>query len=152
MLLDQYIPKFLWGEAPMAAVYIQNRIPHKSLDNTTPEEVFIGKKPSVDHFCIFGSSTYVHVSKDKQKKLDSTSIKEIFVGYSFSSKAYRIYIKEGRYLEVSRDVIFDGNQAYKKSKDIPIDSDDEEVHVLEEDEVHNNSIANDEEEGLSEPI
>lgn len=65
MLLDQDIPKFLWGEATMTAMYVQNRIPHNSLDNTTPEEVFTRKKPSVDHLCIFGSPTYVHIPEDK---------------------------------------------------------------------------------------
>ena len=49
MLLDQDLPNFLWGEAAMTAEYIQNRSPHRSLDNTTPEEVFIGKNLSVDH-------------------------------------------------------------------------------------------------------
>ena len=131
MLLDQDLPKFLWGEAAMTALYIKNRSPHKSLDNTTPEEVFTGKKLRVDHFRIFGSPTYVHVPKDKWKKLDSTSIKGIFVGYSISEKYYRIYIKEGRYIEVIRYVIFDENQSYKKSKDICIDYDDEEVLVFE---------------------
>ena len=85
--------------------------------------------------------------------MDSTSIKGIFVCYSLSSKAYKIYIKEGRHIEVSRDVIFDENQAYKKSKDIPVGSDDEAVPIFEEEEVHHeNSTTNDEEEGQSEPI
>ena len=57
--------------------------------------------------------------------MDSTRIKGIFIGYSLSSKAYRIYIKEGRHIELSRDVIFDENKAYNKSKYIPIDYDDE---------------------------
>jgi len=30
MLLDQYLPKFLWGEATMTVVYIQNRSPQNS--------------------------------------------------------------------------------------------------------------------------
>ena len=99
----------------MTVVYIKNRSPHKSLDNTTCKEVFTRNKLSVDHLWIFGSLAYIHVPKDKRKKLDCTSIKGIFVGYSLSSKAYRIYIKEGRHIEVSKDVIFDENQAYKKS-------------------------------------
>ena len=61
MLLDQDLPKFLWEEVVMIAVYIQNMSPHKSLDNTTPEEVFTGKKLSVDHLRIFGSPAYIHV-------------------------------------------------------------------------------------------
>lgn len=65
MLLDQGLPKFLSGETMMTVMYIQNRSPHKSLDNTTPEEVFTGKMLSVDHLRIVGSSTYIHVLKEK---------------------------------------------------------------------------------------
>lgn len=36
MLLDQDLPKFLWGEAAMTVVYIQKRGPHRILDNMTP--------------------------------------------------------------------------------------------------------------------
>jgi len=49
MLHDQDLPKFLWGEATKIAVYVQNPSTHKSLENMTPEEAFIGKKPSVYH-------------------------------------------------------------------------------------------------------
>ena len=95
MLLDQDLPKFLWVEETMTTVCIQNRSPHRILDNVTPEEAFTGKKPSVDHLQIFGSPAYIHVPKDKRKNLDSKSIKGIFVGYSLSSKAYRIFIFDG---------------------------------------------------------
>jgi len=49
MLHDQDLLKFLWGEATKIVVYIQNRSPHRSLDKKTMEEVFTGKKSSVDH-------------------------------------------------------------------------------------------------------
>ena len=48
MLFYQDSPKFLWGEATMTKIYIQNKI-HKILDSMTSEEAFIGKKPCVDH-------------------------------------------------------------------------------------------------------
>lgn len=98
---------------------------------------------------------YIHVPKDKRKKLDSTSIKEMFDGYSLSSKAYRIYIKEGRQTEVSRDVIFDENHDYKRSKNIPIDFDDEDIPLFDEEEHDDKTTTNqeeEEEEGPSEPI
>ena len=65
-------------------------------------------------------------------KLDPTSMKGIFVGYSNTSKAYKIYIKEGHWNEVNRDVIFDESIAFKKSKDLLIDFDDEELQVFKE--------------------
>lgn len=54
MLHDQNFPKFLWGEATNVDIYVQNRVPHKALDNKTLEEVFTGFKPDFGHLCIFG--------------------------------------------------------------------------------------------------
>jgi len=86
--------------------------------------------------------------------LDSTSIEGIFVGYNLSSKSYRIYIKEGRQIEVSKNVIFDENHAYKRYKDIPFESDEEDVPLFEEEEHHYKAPTNqeEEEEGPSDPI
>lgn len=47
MIFDQDLPKYIWGEATMISVYIQNISPHIILDNMTLEEDFIGKKPCV---------------------------------------------------------------------------------------------------------
>jgi hypothetical protein len=43
------------AKAASTAVYIQNMCLHKALEEITPEEVFTGKKPSVDHLRISGS-------------------------------------------------------------------------------------------------
>lgn len=91
MLHDQDLPKFLWGE--VTVVYLQNQSPRKILNNMTLEEAFTGNKPSVDHLQIFGCPIYIRIPKDKRNKLDPTSMKGIFVGYSASSNAYKIYIK-----------------------------------------------------------
>jgi hypothetical protein len=58
----------------------------------TPEEAFLGKKPNVENLRIFGCPVYSHIPKDKRNKLEPSGKKGIFVGYSESSKAYRIYI------------------------------------------------------------
>jgi hypothetical protein len=34
----------------------------------TLEEAFLGKKPNVEHFRIFGCLVYIHIPKDKKKK------------------------------------------------------------------------------------
>ena len=49
----------------------------------------------------------------------------LFVGYSEQSKAYRIYILKYRQIELSRDVTFDEDSAFKKSRK---DKEDEEEH------------------------
>jgi hypothetical protein len=115
LMNDQSLSMFLWGEATMPTIYVQNISPHHILKGITPEEVFSGNKPSVEHLRIFGFPIYIHVPKDKRKKIEPLGRKDIFVGYSESSKAYRIYIPEQHKIEVSRDVNFDENLAFKKS-------------------------------------
>ena len=68
------------------------KIPHSILGEKTPEEVFTKKKPAVDHMSIFGTPVYVHVPKEKRAKLEPSSKKGIFVGYSDCLKDYRVYI------------------------------------------------------------
>jgi hypothetical protein len=50
--------------------------------------------------------------------LDPSRHKVIFVGYSDASKAYRIYIPDHRKVEINRDVTFDENAIFSKSKQI----------------------------------
>ena len=52
------------------------------------------------------SRVYVHVPQERRTKLDPSSRKGVFVGYSESAKAYRIYILGQRKIELSRDVTF----------------------------------------------
>src|SRR5713101_2421118 len=91
MLHDQDLPMHLWAEATRTAMYVQNRTPHRVLENKTPEEVFSDKKTKVNHLRIFHCPMYIHIPKEKMTKLDPSGKKGIFVGYSESSKAYRIY-------------------------------------------------------------
>ena len=119
MLHDQDLPMHLWAEAARTTVYVQNRTPHRVLENKTPEEVFFGKKPEVIHLRIFDSPMYIHIPKEKRTKLDPPGKKGIFVGYSESLKAYRIYFLGYKKIDINRDVTFDEESAYNKSKKRP---------------------------------
>jgi hypothetical protein len=68
----------------------------------------------VEHLRIFGCHVYFHIPKDKRKILEPSRKKCIFVGYSESSKAYRIYILKQHKVEVSKDVTFNEKMAFKK--------------------------------------
>lgn len=114
VIRDQNLPMHLWAEASSTVVYVQNKSPHKILGNKTPEEVFTGKKPEVSHLRIFGCSVYIHVPKEKGTKLEPSRKKGTFVGYSETSKAYRIYIPGQRQIEISKDVTFNEEAAFRK--------------------------------------
>ena len=62
---------------------------------------------------------YIHIPKEKRTKLVPSGRKGIFVGYSESSKAYRIYFLGYKKIDISRDVAFDEDTAYNKSRKIP---------------------------------
>jgi hypothetical protein len=70
LLNDQGLSMFLWGEATMTTIYVQNRSPHRILKDMTPEEAFSGKKPNVENLRIFGCPVYSHIPKDKRNKLE----------------------------------------------------------------------------------
>jgi hypothetical protein len=78
--------------------------------------MFTGENPEVNHLRIFGFPLYVHVPKDKRSKLDPSGKKGIFVGYSETSKAYRVYIPGHQQIETSRDVTFDEDATFSRSR------------------------------------
>jgi hypothetical protein len=126
MMNDQNLSMFPWGKASMTAIYVHNRSPHRILKNMTPEEAFSEKKPNVEHLRIFGCPVYIHVPKEKIKKLEPLGKKGIIVGYSESSKAYRIYVPGQQKVEISRDVTFDEKIGFRKSIKDSMDPNDEE--------------------------
>jgi hypothetical protein len=135
LLNDQGMSMFLWGEAAMTTIYVQNRSPHRILKNMTPEEAFSGKKPNVENLRIFGCPVYSHIPKDKRNKLEPSGKKGIFVGYSDLSKAYRIYIPEQHKIEVSRDITFNERMAFRKS--IKENIEEKEIEELDEERTEN---------------
>jgi hypothetical protein len=57
------------------------------LKDKTPKDIFSGTKPEVGHLRIFGCPVYIHVPKEKRKKMEPSGKKGVFVGYSDKSKA-----------------------------------------------------------------
>jgi hypothetical protein len=90
--------------------------PHKAVGSMTPEEAFSGKKPEVGHFQIFGYTTYSYVPSEKRKKLEPMAERGIFVGYSETSKDFHIYLPSLRKTVLRRDVRFEEDGAFRKSR------------------------------------
>ena len=86
--------------------------------------MFSGKVPEVSHLRIFGCPVYIHIPKDIRTKLDPSGKKGIFVRYIETSKAYRVYVPGYKMIDISKDVIFDEDAAFYKSKRNHVD----EVH------------------------
>ena len=54
-------------------------------------------------------------------KLDQTAERGYFVGYSETSKAYRIFIPGTKKIIVRCDVKFMEDKTFRRSRDLPID-------------------------------
>ena len=74
----------------------------------TPYELWRGKKPVVKYFRIFGSDCYILRDRENLEKFDAKSDKGYFLGYSSTSRAYRVYnLRTKTVMESSNVVIND---------------------------------------------
>lgn len=106
MLHEKGMPYYLQAEAVHTAMYLLNRCPTKALDNITPFEAYTGRKPGIAHLRIFGALCYVHVPKELKHKLESKSVKGVFVGYATCEKGYKVFDPVNKKLILSIDVVF----------------------------------------------
>lgn len=91
MLLGSGLSPSLWAEAALAFVYTKNRSPHKALQREgVPESLFTGKPCSVAHLRPFGCRAWNYINGHQRSKLQATAVPLIMVGYSTTSKAWRL--------------------------------------------------------------
>lgn len=106
MLTDARLGKEFWGEAIHHAAYLINRSVNRTVDKTTPEEVWCGHRPYLAKLDVFGNHVMVHVPKTQRLKWDKKAVEMIFVGYADTQKGFRCFDPLKRKVVISRDVIF----------------------------------------------
>ncbi|KAK9053340.1 hypothetical protein SSX86_029973 [Deinandra increscens subsp. villosa] len=115
LLKEMNIPKVYWAEGVRRAVYIQNRLPTKSLRDTTPYTVIKGRKPNLQHLKIFGCVGHVITLGPDIKKLDTRSNPMVYLGVQEGTKGYRMLDVEKCKIVISRDVKFEENRQWNWS-------------------------------------
>nr|GEW59110.1 hypothetical protein [Tanacetum cinerariifolium] len=86
MLADAKLPVTFWAEAVNTACYVQNRVLVNKSQNKTPYELF-------------------------NRKFEAKGDEGYFIGYSMSSKAFRVFNKRTRRIEENLHVEFLENKA-----------------------------------------
>lgn len=114
-----------WGEAVMTAAYLKNRCPTSALAGLTPMEKWTGSIPDLSHLHVFGCLAYSLVPGQHRRKFDVKSKPYVFVGYSETSKGFRLMDphKPGKVL-ISRNVAFIENKFYTKDININLENND----------------------------
>jgi len=99
------LPKNLWGEAIMFAVWLKNRTSTRALGHVTPFEKLYGIKPDLGGLPEWGQRVWVHT--DKGSKLDARAVEGRWVGYDRNSThAHRVYWPEKHSVSVERNIKF----------------------------------------------
>ncbi|GKE03933.1 putative ribonuclease H-like domain-containing protein, partial [Tanacetum coccineum] len=91
MLADSKLPTTFWAKAVSIACYVQNRVLVVKPHNKTPYELFRGFKPALSFMRPFGCHVTILNTLDSLGNFNGKSDKGYFVGYSLSSKAFRVY-------------------------------------------------------------
>ena len=74
-----------WSYALTQAVYIKNRVPHRSL-NMSPYQVFTGRRPDLSNLWIFGSRVYARKPGKRPAKLDFDMSTGIFLSHTATTR------------------------------------------------------------------
>ncbi|GKA02502.1 putative ribonuclease H-like domain-containing protein [Tanacetum coccineum] len=106
MLADSKLPTIFWAEAVSNACYVQNRVFVVKPHNKTPYELFRGFKLALSFMRPFGCHVTILNTLDNLGKFDGKSDEGFFVGYSLSSKAFRVYNIRTRRVEENLHIGF----------------------------------------------
>ena len=99
--------------------YLRNRSPTSTLVDKTPHEAWSGQKPSITHLIFFGRDAFMHVPKEKNRKMDNKEEKCIFVSYKNGIKGYKLWNLVIRKLVYNQDVVFKEVKSTSRNEDEP---------------------------------
>jgi hypothetical protein len=106
-ILSEYnVSKSFWAEAINMACYCSNRLYCHPIIEKTPYELLNGRKPNIAYFWVFGCKCYILKKSIKLGKFDKKYDEGFLVGYSITSKAYRVWNLASGTLEEVHDVEF----------------------------------------------
>ncbi|GJZ79721.1 putative ribonuclease H-like domain-containing protein [Tanacetum coccineum] len=106
MLADSLLPIPFWTEAVNTACYVLNRVLVTKPQNKTPYELLIGKSPSISFMRPFGCPLTNLNTLDSLGKFDGKSNEGYLLGYSTTSKAFRVYNKRTKRVEENLHIDF----------------------------------------------
>ena len=125
ILCKNNLPKYFWTEAANTTCYVFNRALIRSILKRTPYELWKDRKPDISYFRIFGCKCFIHNNdKNNLRKFDTKSDEGIFLRYSTTSKAYRIFNKKTLIIEESMHVTFNESNINHLERNI---EDDENI-------------------------
>ncbi|KAG5459893.1 MAG: hypothetical protein BJ554DRAFT_8131, partial [Olpidium bornovanus] len=151
-LVATRLPSRLWAEIWLATVKIYNHSPHSGINFKLPIveiDPAHHSHPDVSRFRILGSTCYSHLPRDQRKtKLSPAGEKLILVGYSDTSKGYKLWNPVTDEILERYNVTVDESHQYDPADwptspvpgdrspdladpDIPLDADKDDIYIVD---------------------
>lgn len=116
------LPKCFWADAINTACHVLNRVILLSILEKTSYETLKGRKPNILYFWVFGYKCFIlDNEKNVLGKFNAKYNEGIFLGYSSTSKVYRVYNHKIYFIEELIPVAFDESSPQKSRNDISSD-------------------------------
>jgi transposase InsO family protein len=107
MLSEYNVSQSFWAEAINTACYSSNRLYCHPMLEKTPYELLNGRRPNIAYFQVFGCKCYILKKGKRLGKFDKKYDEGFLLGYSTTSKAYRVWNSSNGTFEEIHDVEFD---------------------------------------------
>nr|GEU45584.1 retrovirus-related Pol polyprotein from transposon TNT 1-94 [Tanacetum cinerariifolium] len=107
MLNGFVLSKHFWTGAVRIACYTQNRSIIIKIHDKTPYDIFRETIPDINYFYVFGCHVYIHNYEDHLGKFNAKANSGYFIGYSFVSKAFRVFNTRRQQVRETYHVTFD---------------------------------------------
>jgi len=115
MISEYVLPQYLWTETTNTSCYIENQIYFCKNSNKTPFEIYYSRKSNVSYFKVFGCKYFGLNTKGNLGKFDPKSFEAIFVGYSNTCKAYKVFNRSTLTIEEFIHVKFEESNSLVKN-------------------------------------
>ncbi|RYE04909.1 MAG: hypothetical protein EOP33_08175, partial [Rickettsiaceae bacterium] len=121
LLITSNLPKLIWGEAILAAVYLYNRTPNSSIEFKTPYYLKYREIPNIENIRVFGSLTYYKEPSLFTKKLDPKATPYYLIGF-IGANIYKLYNPSTSKIITARDCKIIEGYYYKPNNSSNIES------------------------------
>nr|GEU49350.1 hypothetical protein [Tanacetum cinerariifolium] len=109
ILPDLKLQTSFWAEAVITACYVQNKVLVVKPRNKTPYALFHDRTPTLSFMKPFVCPVTILNTLDHLGKFDGKTDEGFFVGYSLSSKAFRVFNSRKRIVEENLHIRFSEN-------------------------------------------
>lgn len=139
MLLSKGLSKELWAEAINTVIYVLNRTSKSHVPGKSPYEQWTGREFDLSGLNkVFGTKVWIHIPKEKRRKLDPKAEEGLFVGYE-DTKGYRVYFPDRNEVSVKRDIVFLQDKGENKGEKKNLGENVEKIIYLDQEEIESDS-------------